>query len=331
MKILTVLALSACCLSTRALAQDHPFGSILRPLATPAQAEYELTLLVAAICAAILVVVGGLLAYVVYRFRERGPITHDEPPQLYGSNQVEIAWTVIPILIVFVLTTATARVTSAVQDRQPVKGAVKVNVVGHQWWWEYTYPDLKITTANELHVPVSAATFLNLDSVDVVHSFWVPQLSGKTDVFPNRPNHMWIDPKETGVYFGNCAEYCGAQHAHMLIRVVAESKEDFDKWVAAQRRSARTTNSAGEKTFLSLSCVECHTVRGLPASGDQGPDLTHVMARSSIAAGQIPNTKENLRAWLTDPQAIKPGNYMPNLDLTSVQLDQLVDFLQTLK
>jgi cytochrome c oxidase subunit 2 len=330
MKSLAAVSL-VCGFSTAARAEEHSFASILRPLATPARAEYELTLLVAAVCLGLFLVVGGLLAYAVYRFRERGPITHDEPPQLYGSNQVEIAWTVIPILIVFVLTMATGRVTSAIQDRQPAKSELQVNVVGHQWWWEYSYPDLKITTANELHAPVGAATFLHLDSTDVVHSFWVPQLSGKTDVIPNRANRMWIDPKETGVYYGNCAEYCGVQHAHMLIRVVVESKDDFDKWVAAQRKPAPMTDSPGEKTFLSLACVECHTVRGVPASGDQGPDLTHVMSRATIAAGQIANNKTNLRAWLTDPQAIKAGNYMPNLDLSSPQLDQLVDYLLTLK
>jgi len=318
-----------------AVAQDHPFASIFRPLATPARSEYQLSILVLIICAAIFLVVGGLLAYIVLRFGDRGPITHAEPPQVYGSNQVEIAWTVLPVLIVFVLTMATARVTSAIQDREPTSSSLKVTAIGHQWWWEFRCPDLKITTANELHVPVSSAehyraTFLTLDSADVVHSFWVPQLSGKTDVVPGRHNKMWIDPQEPGTYFGNCAEYCGAQHAHMLIRVVVDTPEDFDKWVAAQRKNALMTNSAGEQNFLGQQCVECHTVRGVPASGDSGPDLTHLMSRGTFAAGTLPTTPENLRRWLKDPQEVKSGNYMPNLELSDKDLDQLVGYLTTL-
>jgi cytochrome c oxidase subunit II len=314
-----------------ALAEDHPFQSIFRPQATPARSEYELSLLVFSVCAAIFLVVAGILAYAIYKFRDRGPVTHAEPPQVYGSNQVEIAWTVIPILIVVVLAMATARVTSAVQDRQPTATSLKVNVVGHQWWWEFQYPDLKIATANEIHVPLERATFLNLDSADVVHSFWVPQISGKTDVIPNRGNRMWIDPRETGTYFGNCAEYCGLQHAHMLIRLVVDTPEDFEKWTAAQQKSARTSRLPGEETFLGSQCVECHTVKGLPAAGNVGPDLTHLMSRGMFAAGTLPTTRDNLRAWIKDPEAIKPGNNMPNIGLTDKEADQIADFLVTLK
>lgn len=330
------LLFQAALLGLPAFAHDHPFASIFRPTATPARSEYQLSILVLIVCAAIFVVVGALLVYIVCRFGDRGPITHAEPPQVYGSNQVEIAWTVLPILVVFILTMATARVTSAIQDRKPDAGSLKVDVIGHQWWWEFRYPDLKITTANELHVPLSSPaherlTFLNLDSVDVVHSFWVPQIAGKTDVIPNRKNRMWIDPQETGTFYGNCAEYCGAQHAHMLIRVVVDTPEDFDKWVAAQKKDARMTGSAGETNFLGQQCVECHTIRGVPASGDQGPDLTHLMSRSTFAAGMLPTTPENLRRWLKDPQEVKPGNYMPNLELSDKDLDQLVTYLTTLK
>jgi cytochrome c oxidase subunit 2 len=322
-------------LAGTAFGQERPFASIFSPLATPARSEYELSLLVLAICAAIFVVVGALLTYIVIKFGDRGPITHAEPPQVYGSNQVEIAWTVLPILIVFVLTMATARVTSAVQDRQPTASSLKVTATGHQWWWEFRYPDLHVTTANELHVPVSTlghsrTTFLTLESTDVVHSFWVPQIAGKTDVIPNRHNRMWIDPQEVGTYFGNCAEYCGAQHAHMLIRLVVDTPEDFDRWVAAQRKAAAATQSAGEQNFLGQQCVECHTVRGVPASGDSGPDLTHLMSRSTFAAGMLPTNAANLRRWLKDPQAVKPGNYMPNLELSDKDLDQLVAYLITL-
>jgi cytochrome c oxidase subunit 2 len=322
-------------------AQEHAFQSIFRPLATPARAEYELSLLVLSICAAIFAVVTGLIVYVVVRFRDRGPITHAEPPQVYGSNQVEIAWTVIPILIVFVLTLATARVTSAIQDREPTASSLQVNVIGHQWWWEFRYPDSKVVTANELHVPVGRMTFLNLQSADVVHSFWIPQMSGKTDVIPGRKNRMWIDPREAGVFLGNCAEYCGAQHAHMLIRLVVDTPEEFDRWTAAQRRSASMinsagtnsagTNSAGENAFLNGQCVDCHTVRGLPASGDAGPDLTHLMSRATFASGMLPITAENLKRWLKDPQAVKSGTKMIIDPLSDKDVDAMVEYLMTLK
>lgn len=311
----------------------RPFQSIFHPLATPARTEYDLSLLVLAICAAIFLVVAGLLTYVVIRFRD--PADEVEPAQVYGSNQIEIAWTVIPILIVFVLTMATARVTSAVQDLRPSANSLNITVIGHQWWWEFQYPDLHITTANELHVPVSPtaqerAAFLTLESADVAHSFWIPQVSGKTDVIPNRANHMWIDPKETGTYFGNCAEYCGTQHANMQIRLIVDTPEDFNQWVASQQRPA-APDAASERTFLSLACVNCHTVSGTPAAGKFGPDLTHLMARRTLAAGMVSNTPEKLRAWLKDPQEIKPGNLMPNMQLDEKQLDQVLAYLSSLR
>jgi cytochrome c oxidase subunit 2 len=224
-------------------AADAPTGvtNIFRPLSTPAQAIREISLLALAICAGIFLVVGGLLAYTVVRFRQRPGDDGQEPPQIYGSNQLEFAWTVIPIVTVFVLFLATARTIYDVQGAVPPADAVNVTVVGHQWWWEIRYPELGIVTANEMHVPVSESskrrpTFLKLESADVAHSFWVPQLAGKTDVIPNRQNRMWIEPIQPGTYVGNCAEYCGMQHAHMLLRVVVHPAEDFEKWVAAQRQ-----------------------------------------------------------------------------------------------
>ncbi len=218
----------------------HAVGNIFKPLATPAELVSELSILTLVICAVVFVIVASLLAYAVIRFGYREGDDRSEPAQVYGSNQVEIAWTVIPILIVFVLTMSTARVTSAVQDHRIPSDAVNVTVIGHQWWWEFRYTDLKVVTANELHVPLSTIaqpklTFLTLKSADVAHGFWVPQLAGKTDVIPNRTNTMWIDPKELGVFFGNCSEYCGTQHAKMELRVVVDTPEDFAKWVAQQQ------------------------------------------------------------------------------------------------
>jgi len=314
--------------------QVHAIGNIFKPLATPAEQAKDLSILTLWICAVIFLIVGGLTAYAVFKYRRPAGADQTEPPQVYGSNQIEIAWTVIPILIVFVLTMSTARVIAALQDKRQTAGQLDVTVVGHQWWWEFRYPGLNVVTANELHVPLSTAekprqTYIALQSADVAHSFWIPQLSGKTDVIPNRTNHMWFDPKETGIYLGNCAEYCGTQHANMLIRVVVDTPEDFDKWVAAQKEAAQAQQA--RDTFMSISCVNCHTVTGTTAEGKFGPDLTHLMSRQTIASGMIPNTVENLRAWIKDPQEIKPGNLMPNMQLTETEVDQVVAYLASLK
>jgi cytochrome c oxidase subunit 2 len=291
-------------------------------------------MLVLAICGAIFVIVTGLLVYTVFRFRHRAGDETREPAQVYGSNQIEIAWTVLPILIVVVLTMATARVINAVQNKPMTADALQVSVIGHQWWWEIRYPALGIVTANEVHVPVSSMlqsrlTFLRLESADVAHGFWVPKLAGKTDVIPGRKNSMWIEPKEEGVYLGNCSEYCGTQHANMLLSVVVESPEAFSRWAEAQKQEAASAGNAAK--FLALSCVNCHTVSGTSAKGTFGPDLSHLMSRTTLASGAIPNTPENLRAWIRDPQTIKPGNYMPNMQLNDTELDQVVAYLATLK
>jgi cytochrome c oxidase subunit 2 len=316
----------------------HAIGDIFKPLATPALAVRDLSYLVFAICAVIFVIVAGLLTYALFRFRRRAHTDNTEPPQVYGSNQIEIAWTVIPILIVFVLTMATSRVIAALQDKSQPANALQVTVIGHQWWWEIRYPGFSIVTANEMHVPVSKPgaekpVFLTLESADVAHSFWVPQLSGKTDVIPNRANHMWLDPRETGVYYGNCAEYCGTQHANMLIRVVADTAEDFDKWTASQQKVATADPSAAQArdAFLGMACVNCHTVRGTPAHGTFGPDLTHVMSRGTLASGMIPNSRGTLFAWVGHPQAIKPGNLMPDMQLNNKELAQVAAYLSTLR
>lgn len=327
-----------CAMAVVALGQKvHPVGNIFDPQATPAQSVYHLSLLVLTVCAAIFLVVAGLLTFTIVRFRRRVDDGR-EPAQVYGSNRIEIAWTVIPILIVFVLTMVTARVVVAIQNKQAPTDALQVTVIGHQWWWEIRYQNLGIVAANELHVPVSTRakpvlTFLKLESADVAHSFWVPQLSGKTDLIPNRTNSMWFDPQQEGTFLGNCAEYCGMQHANMLLRVIVQSPTEFEKWAAAQRLDASSDSrvEAARAMFLSLSCVNCHTVSGTSASGTFGPDLSHLMARDTLGSGVIPNTPENLRAWVKDPQAIKPGNLMPNMQLNSQELDGVVTYLSSLK
>jgi cytochrome c oxidase subunit 2 len=215
-------------------------------------------------------------------------------------------------------------------------------VIGHQWWWEYIYEkydgqDLGFVTANELHIPageggVPRPVYLTLKSADVCHSFWVPRLAGKTDLIPGRTNSLWFQTSQQGLFLGQCAEYCGTQHAHMLLRVNVDSPADFRRWLDNQQKPAvdEATARAGRDVFLAQSCVNCHRVRGTSARGTYAPDLTHLMSRQTLAAGMVPNTRDQLRSWVTDPQQTKSGCLMPAFGLGGSQVDLLVSYLMTL-
>jgi cytochrome c oxidase subunit 2 len=311
--------------------------NIFAPASTPAKSIADLSVFVLVITGIIFLVVFALLVYTLVKFRGRAKDASREPAQVYGSTQIELAWTIIPILIVVVLFLATARVIHAVQDTPEPAGAVDVIAIGHQYWWEFRYPRLGIVTANELHIPVSdpshpTPTFLQLLSADTDHSFWVPELAGKTDLIPNHPNRMWMDPQRTGVFLGQCAQYCGVQHAKMLLRVSVEGPEDFAAWVRAQQKPGAedTAAIAGRRVFERNACMNCHAVRGTPADGRFGPDLTHLMSRTTIAAGAAENTHDNLRLWIQDPSAIKPGSLMPAMKLSDADLDAVVSYMETL-
>lgn len=312
--------------------------SIFAPASTPATSIYQLSLFVLTITGAIFVTVAGLLAYVVFRYHQHGQDDISEPAQIYGSTQVELAWTVIPILIVVVLFLTTARMIFAVQDAPKPKSALDVTVVGHQYWWEFNYPAFGIRAVNELHVPLSSPqdpkpTFLKLLSADVIHSFWVPQLAGKTDVVPNHVNELWIDPQHPGVYLGQCAQFCGVQHAKMLLRVYVDTPEQFAAWVKNQQQRAVADDrvSEGRHIFETQACMNCHTVNGTVATGRFGPDLTHLMSRETLASGAISNTPEHLREWIRNPDTYKPGSLMPAMQLNDQQLDQVTAYLETLR
>jgi len=211
-------------------------------------------------------------------------------------------------------------------------------VIGHQFWWEYRYPALGVVTANELHVPVSdplqpRPTFLTLLSADTDHSFWIPQLAGKIDLIPNRVNHLWMDPRRPGIFLGQCAQYCGTQHAKMLLRVSVDTPDEFDAWISAQREPAIADQSAssGRRIFETTACINCHTMRGTAANGRFGPDLTHLMSRATIASGAAENTDENLRLWLKNPDAIKPGSLMPAMNMSDAELDALARYMASLR
>lgn len=331
--------------------------SIFDPASPPAESIHYLSILVLAITGAIFVVVESILIYSLIRFRRRYTPGASEPPQVYGSKPIEIAWTAAPALIVFVLTLVVARTEWEVRvdpekwqpdlkDSKPLR----VTVVGHQWWWEYVYErdgeaPLDFIAANELHIPASnrqvpserRPVFLTLQAADVNHSFWVPRLAGKTDLIPGRTNKMWFETDQAGLFVGQCAEYCGTQHANMLLRVIVDPPEQFEKWLANERKDAKESDEAeiknGKQVFLSQSCINCHRVRGTPARGNVGPDLTHLMGRATLAGGMIENDRkgENLRKWIADPQKIKPGCLMPAFGLSDKDLEGVVRYLVSLK
>jgi cytochrome c oxidase subunit 2 len=307
--------------------------SVFDPASPPAAAIRDLFWLVLAITGAIFVLVQGMLIYCVIRFRQKDTDSTLEPPQIYGSTPIEVAWTVAPTLVVFVLFLVVCRGIADVRHGQIPEGAFRVVVVGHQWWWEYQYPDHGFVTANELHVPVGRPIHLELRSADVVHSYWVPRLAGKTDVIPNRVNRMWFQADQPELFFGQCAEYCGDQHGNMLIRVYAQTEADFQRWVEGQKKVAVDDPSVreGRDLFLTEACMNCHRVRGTAARGTFGPDLTHLMSRETLGSCMIRNDPEKLRLWVKDPQPIKPGCLMPDMKLDDRQLDLVVKYLETLR
>jgi len=346
--------------SSAAVAHASFPASIFAPHSTPAHQEHQLALFVLGISALIFLGVSILLIYAIVKFRAR-PNDDTEPPQVFGSLQIELSWTIIPILIIVVLFLGTARVLFSVQDAKKPATALDVVVIGHQFWWEFRYPQYNVVAANELHVPVHTQaaprpTFMKLTSADVIHSFWVPQLNGKTDLLPNRVNEMWIDPETPGVYVGQCAQFCGAQHAKMLLRVSVDTAEDFDKWIKNQQRAqaelaephvamASMANAGsqsgdaidaidarrGQIVFEQQACINCHAVAGTVANGRYGPDLTHLMSRETLGAGAMANTQENLLAWIADPNTFKPGCLMPAMHLNERQNAQITAYLLSLK
>lgn len=325
-----------------ASAQDstiRAIQNIFDPLSAPAEILYRISLLVLAFCAGIFLIVGGLLTYAIIRYRRKGSADdREEPPQVYGAAAIELAWTVPPILIVVVLVLVTARTIGEIQKPKLPADTEQVRIIGHQFWWEVRYPKYDVVTANEIHVPLSdrskrLATEMVLESADVIHGFWVPQLNGKTMLVPNYRNTMWVEPYQTGIYLGNCTVLCGAQHANMLIRVIVDPPERFQQWLNEQK-AAPSSNPAvteGRQQFIANSCGACHGIGGTAAKGVFGPDLTHFASRQTLGAGVADNSEANLRSWLQNPQMLKPGCLMPNMKLGDKQLESILAYLRTLK
>jgi cytochrome c oxidase subunit 2 len=296
------------------------------------------------IAGVVFVVVESLLLIAVFRHRHRGggPLqTGDLPNQTEGNNILESAWTIAPAIVLAIVFYISVIAYQAVEEvpflaspGQTQVEPINIRVVGYQFWWQFEYPELGINTANEYHVPVDTIVMLSVESGDVIHSYWVPRLGRKVDGIPGHVNYTWFKALEPGEYVGECAELCGEQHAHMRFKVFVDSKEDFQKWVAAQQSPAPEMTgaaAAGEEIFMQGSCLGCHTIKGTEANGLIGPDLTHIGSREMIAGGMMENTPENMAEWLLDPQRIKPGNNMPTLGLSDDQVNSLVEFLKNLK
>lgn len=334
---LTIMTAWVLVMTAPALAQEGtpPKPSALDPAGPNSAAIASLFNVVLVIATVVFVVVEGLILISAFRFRRRAKDA-SEPTQVHGNTKAEIAWTILPALIVvtlFVMALQTQQTLGA----RPAAAAeqMTVKVIGHQFWWEYQYPEMGITTATDLVIPTGKVVNLELSSVDVIHSFWVPQLNGKTDAFPNHVNTTWIQANTPGIYYGQCAELCGASHANMRVVVNAKTPEEFDRWVKEQQAPAADPTDAlaqqGQLVFAAGACIGCHAIEGTAANGKIGPNLTHVGSRTSIAGGMLTNTEGNLRRWLANPPAVKPGSIMPNLNLTKTEIDALTAYLQSLK
>jgi cytochrome c oxidase subunit 2 len=256
---------------------------------------------------------------------------------VHGNTRLEIGWTVLPALLLAIIAVPTVATIFDLAEN-PGPKALQVNVEGKQWWWQFSYPDAKVVTADELIIPAGRAVNLKLTACaetiggcNVIHSFWVPELGPKMDMLPGSTNHLRLFARRTGSFEGQCAEFCGVEHAWMRIRVIVESQSDFETWLAAQRLPAAVKGSEGERVLLSNICVNCHTIRGTAAAGTAGPDLTHVGARATIGAGVLPNDVARMRAWLADPQRYKPGSLMPRVPLSDADLDALAAYLVSLR
>jgi cytochrome c oxidase subunit 2 len=303
--------------------------STLYPASTNASTISNLFYFIFWVAVVVFVIVEAMLLYSVIRFRRKSD--NELPTQVHGNTKLEIAWTLAPAVVLAVVFVLTYQTLTAMADVP--RDALQVKVTGHQWWWEVEYPSLGVLTANEIHIPLTQPSRFALESKDVIHSFWIPELNGKTDLVPGHTNVTWIQPMKTGTYHAQCAEFCGTSHADMRFQVVVESKADFDAWVNRQKQKAAPSDTLtqGLAAFTQLGCIGCHSIDGTAAQGKVGPNLTHLASRKKIAGGIMDLTTVNLRAWITDPKSFKPDTTMPKLAMTAEQVDALLEMLLSLK
>lgn len=279
----------------------------------------------------ILFLVIGFTVYARIRFRAT---KSRRPAQFTRSRKVELSVLTISMLLVTYFGYRTVSLMSELEPRAEGQEP-DIVVTGHQWWWEVEYPGEGVVTANEFHIPTGKRLLVQLNSTDVIHSFWVPKLGGKKDMIPGYTNFLWIDAKEAGEYMGVCSEFCGEQHAWMRFRVVAHEPESFEGWLSEHRQQAKIPKEGmaaeGARFFQEMTCSKCHTIRGFNESNNIGPDLTHLASREEILAGMLDNNPENLKDWLQDPYEVKPLSHMQDMILTNKELESLVAFLNELQ
>ncbi|MGR9221467.1 cytochrome c oxidase subunit II (plasmid) [Rhizobium leguminosarum] len=307
--------------------------SALNPQGAPAIHVEHLIVGITVTCAVVWALVMVVLGWALLRKRSGDS---SQPPERPLTMMVSGA-VAATVIIIAGLTVASFYTTRSIGLSD--KAALTIIIRGQQWWWQVIYADpdpaLSVQTANEIHIPVGQDVHVRLESADVVHSFWVPSLAGKLDLVPGRSNSLLLRAERSGVYRGQCAEFCGLQHTHMAMLVIADEPAAFQRWIAAQRENGATPTdsdtAAGKVAFLTKPCAACHTVRGTPATGITGPDLTHIGSRQTIAAGLLDTTRGSLAAWIADPQTLKPGNNMPMVPLTSVELRDISAYMESLK
>jgi cytochrome c oxidase subunit II len=320
------------CLSVTSCAGNQ---NIFNPAGPAASSIAWLGWMLFAVCGAVYLLVMLALARALTRRRldsDDHPVTER---RLSRTVSLSVGLTVI-VLVMFAVSSFVAG-RGLTSPRGP--GAITIDAIGHQWWWEFQYRDVSpsdfVTSPNELHIPVGMPVVIKAMSRDVIHSFWVPNLHGKRDLIPGQVTNFWIQADRPGIYRGQCAEFCGHQHANMAFVVVAEPIEKFQAWIQHQRRAASEPDTAaqarGRTVFLESACAMCHTVRGTTAGSRVGPELTHIGSRQTLAAGTLPNTADHLATWIRDPQAVKPGNRMPSTPLSPEDRQALLAYLRSLR
>jgi cytochrome c oxidase subunit II len=328
-----LIAVAACAgLALLAAACSETPQTAFNPRSEYATAGLDLFVLIVWMGVIIGVIVEAVLIWAAIHYRRR---PGDKlPPQIHGNTVVEIAWTTGPVIVVGYILFVTLPVIFQTQAPAP-SNAMNVDVIGHQFWWEFQYPDASVVTANELHLPIGKTANLILHSDDVIHSFWVPALGGKRDAFPSHTNYIWMTPNSIGEFPGQCYQLCGYSHGNMRERAIIQSQADFQTWLTAQQQPAvqpTEPNAAeGAQLFQNRGCAGCHTINGTAAQAKVGPNLTHFASRGTLAGSVLENTTANVRTWLKDPPAVKPGSIMPNLGLNDHELDVLVAYLQSLQ
>ena len=276
----------------------------------------------------------GLLTIAWFRRRTPGLPLFGRREEVAGGMVIGFG-IVIPLVVLVALFAASDLYVNRFSEAPAASSTrLTVDIIGHQWWWEVRYPGTEAVTANEVHIPIDTRVNVVASTADVIHSLWVPRLARKIDMIPGRQNRILLDTPDPGTYVGQCSEFCGLQHAHMRMTVIAEAPRAFHAWLTNMARPAPAPTTArereGERLFMSRGCAGCHQLRGTEAHGEIGPDLTHLATRKTLAALTIPNTPAELSAWVRDPQAIKPGNHMPDLGLSGVEVEKIASFLEAL-